>query len=172
MIPDHSEELPTVFESTEVEWLVGISSIRLNKFLERKLYGLRPSIKAGIGRGRRRLFSREDVFGIALVWWLFQAGLRSPVIQDVLDNLAGRKHASANTAAAKLEAGPARGLLIQRRQRTPADKRLPRCAVVLTRSESSAEAAEAIVRKDHTTIFVPTGALVLVLKDAMQDIGG
>lgn len=168
-MPDRSEKLPAVFESTEVERLVGISSIRLNKFLERKLYGLRPSIKAGIGRGRRRLFSQEDVFGIALVWWLFQTGLRSPVIQDVLDKLAGRKHASANMGAAKLEAGPGRGLLIQRQPRTPAKQRLPRTVVVLT---TPAASAEAILRKDHTSIFVPTGELILLLKDLMLDLMG
>lgn len=166
MISGHSQKLPTVFESAEVEWLVGISSIRLNKFLERKRYGLRPSIKAGIGRGRRRLFSLEDVFGVELVWRLFQAGLRSPVIQDVLDKLAGRKHATANMAAAKLEAGIDIGLLIQRHPRTSANKKLPRAAVALTRRLSE----QVDLQKDRTSIYIPTGLDRILLMDRMDDI--
>lgn len=59
--------------------------------------------------GSRRWFSKEDVFGVALVYWLFQAGLRAgsgkvrtSVIQNVLDEIVKKQNASANEAAKRL----------------------------------------------------------------------
>jgi DNA-binding transcriptional MerR regulator len=75
---------PVFFESVEVSEVVGIPPIYLNKLIERGKYGIVPSIRSGRGRGSRRLFSEEDVYGIALVWWLFEAGLRAEAIQDAL----------------------------------------------------------------------------------------
>ena len=71
---ESTTKMPLVFESRDVIRLVGISPVYLNKFVERGLYGIAPSERTGAGRGRRRLFTSEDVFGIALVWWLFEAG--------------------------------------------------------------------------------------------------
>ena len=58
------------------ERLVGITPIHLQNFVSRGAYGLRASVQSGKVRAQRRLFSREDVFGIALVWLLFESGLR------------------------------------------------------------------------------------------------
>jgi hypothetical protein len=93
---------PEVFDSSEVSGLVGIGSALLNKFVENGSYGIRPSIKSGQGRGGRRLFSSDDVLGIALVWWLFESGLRSGTIQIVLNSICGTKSGQANDAAKKL----------------------------------------------------------------------
>jgi hypothetical protein len=90
------------FESSDVENVVGISRNYLNKFIERELYGIVPSERMDVGRGRRRWFSRDDVFGIALVWWLFEAGLRSDVIKRILRDCFGQKDANANKAAYSL----------------------------------------------------------------------
>lgn len=75
---------PYVFETRNVIDFTGIPTTYLNKFIERRSFGIKPSIRKGAGQGRRRLFSDEDVLGIALVWSLFQAGLRSKVIGQVL----------------------------------------------------------------------------------------
>lgn len=165
-MPDHSEKLPAVFESTEVERLLGISSIRLNNFLERELYGLRPSIRSGRGRGKPRLFSQEDVFGIALAWWLFEAGLRSPVIQAVLDDLTGRKDASANIAAAKLANLPFDGGLLIQRQPRRADRRQQ------ARWKAAMLPTSIAILQEQIRIFIPIGQLLATLRDEMQRIGG
>jgi hypothetical protein len=75
---------PAFFDSSEVSKVVGIPPIFLNKLIERGKYGIVPSIRSGRGRGSRRLFSADDAYGIALVWWLFEAGLRADAIQDAL----------------------------------------------------------------------------------------
>ena len=59
------------------ERLVGISPIYLQNFVQRNSYGLRASIQPGKVREQRRFFSRDDVFGIALVWLLFESGLEA-----------------------------------------------------------------------------------------------
>src|SRR5215469_5367253 len=92
----------STYDSSEVSKLVGIGPILLNRFVERGMYGIRPSVRSGKGRGGRRLFSPDDVFGIALVWWLFESGLRSNVIQIVLDKICDAKTGGADQAAKKL----------------------------------------------------------------------
>jgi len=90
------------FDSSEVCELVGIGPLLLNKFVERKTYGIQPSVRSGKGRGGRRLFSPDDVFGIALVWWLFESGLRSSVIESILGQICGLAKGNASAAAKTL----------------------------------------------------------------------
>jgi hypothetical protein len=101
--------LPDVFESREVALLVGMSPIFLNRLVERELHGIKPSLRSEVDTGGRRWFSKEDLFGIGLVFWLFEAGLRAgsgkkrtSVIQKVLDEIVGKGNASANEAAQRL----------------------------------------------------------------------
>lgn len=96
--------MPTflTFESNEVCEVVGIGPILLNKFVERKTYGIEPSVRSGKGRGGRRLFSPDDVFGIALVWWFFESGLRSGVIQEILDQICAPAKGVSSEAVKKL----------------------------------------------------------------------
>lgn len=101
------------------ERLVGITPIYLQNFVSRGSYGLRASVKPGKVRAQRRLFSREDVFGIALVWLLFESGLRGDPMARVLNDLAGTKKGNANLAAKKLLESKADYLLVVRRPRTP-----------------------------------------------------
>jgi hypothetical protein len=74
-----------VFESRDVIRFTRIPATYLNKFLEHNR--IRASIRQGEGRGSRRLFTKQDVLGIALMWALFQTGLRSKVITEVLKAL-------------------------------------------------------------------------------------
>jgi hypothetical protein len=101
------------------ERLVGITPLYLNNFLQRGLFGLQPSVQSGKVRAKRRLFSQDDVFGIALVWLLFESGLRTDPIIRVLKDVAGTKEASANLAGRKLLKTEADYLLIVRQPRTP-----------------------------------------------------
>src|SRR2546423_1231726 len=65
---------PEIDAADICERLVGITPIYLQNFVQRGSYGLRASVQQGKRREKRRLFSREDVFGIALVWLLFESG--------------------------------------------------------------------------------------------------
>jgi len=101
------------------ERLVGIAPVYLQNFLQRRSYGLRSSVSPGKVRSQRRLFSTEDVYGIALVWELFESGLRGDPIARILNDVAGTKKADANKAAAKLRAGEVAYLLVFRTARHP-----------------------------------------------------
>ena len=107
-----------IFDSAEVSKAVGIRAIYLNTFIQRKKYGIEPSARSGEGRGKPRFFSEEDVCGIALVWWLFEGGLRSEAIQNVLNQICrGKKRATANEAALVLRESEADILAIMRQPR-------------------------------------------------------
>lgn len=107
-------------ESSEVAEMVGITPIYLNKFIERKHYGIKPSARWRKGRGGVRWFNADDVFGIALVWSLFESGLRRLVIERVLYDLA--KTTEANAAAKVLRESRAEYLVIRREIRSAASK--------------------------------------------------
>jgi hypothetical protein len=110
------------------ERLVGITPVYLQNFLGRGSYGLRSSVSPGIVRCQRRLFSTEDVYGIALVWELFESGLRGDPIARILKDIAGTKKADANKAAAKLLEDKIAYLLIFRTARRPS-KSIPKTPV-------------------------------------------
>jgi hypothetical protein len=108
------------FDSADIcERLVGITSTYLNNFLQRGQFGLKASIQSGQVRAKHRRFSREDVFGIALAWLLFEAGLRTDPIIRVLKEIAETKTANANAAAKKLLDLKADFLVICRLPRKP-----------------------------------------------------
>jgi hypothetical protein len=118
----NEKELPIVFESTDLTNLVGIQPLYLNKLFEREQFGITASVRTGKGRGSRRLFAAEDVFGIALVWWLFESGLRSLTIQYVLNQICGGPlHSRANDAARILLERENKMLVIERIPRTQKD---------------------------------------------------
>jgi len=73
-----------VFQATEIARIVGMPSARVSKFAETAAYGIKPSINSGGKQGTRRLYSQADLLKIAVAWWLYQGGLRAPVIHRVL----------------------------------------------------------------------------------------
>lgn len=107
-------------ESGEITRIVGIRINYLNKIVERELYGIQPSAKSGKGRGTRRWFTAKDVYGIALVWWLFESGLRTEVIKRVLRELGKGTKADANSAAEALQDSGAEYLVVKREIRSAA----------------------------------------------------
>jgi hypothetical protein len=106
------------YGSTDVAGFVGIQPTLVNKFIERDQYGVVASVQSG-GRGKERIFSENDVYGIALVHWLFESGLRSDAIQFVLNQICGgRRESRANDAAARLMELGAEVLTVTREPRT------------------------------------------------------
>ena len=107
-----------LFGSMDVARLVGIQPALINKFIERHQYGIAASVQTG-ERGKERRFGEQDVYGIALVYWLFESGLRSDSIQFVLNQICDRHlDSKANDAAAKLLGRKAEVLVVSRQPRT------------------------------------------------------
>ena len=114
--------MSTDIDSADIcERLVGITPTYLQNFIapHRELFGLTASVQSGKVRKKRRRFSRDDVFGIALVWLLFESGLRTDPIERVLKDVAGTKKGNANIAAKTLLESQADHLLIIRKPRIP-----------------------------------------------------
>jgi DNA-binding transcriptional MerR regulator len=156
------------FDSNEVCELVGIGPLLLNKFVERKTYGIQPSVRRGKGRGGRRLFSPDDVLGIALVWWLFESGLRSNVIQTVLDEICRGDRGIADQAAKKLIQKKIRVVRIQTQpRRENPNVKMPRYLIFLIAEEKSN-----IARPISIVLKIPVGHLYLVLVDKLKKLTG
>lgn len=155
------------FESSEVTELVGVKPIYLNKFVERRLYGVTPSVRTGRGRGRRRRFSEEDLRGIALVWWLFESGLRSQTIQFVLNQICdGRLKSAASAASKRLIERKAQFLVIRRHPRWSHQQNLkhPRQSVE-TLDSAKAEPSSTEV---ESVLVIPIGRLFSVLRENIE----
>jgi hypothetical protein len=123
------QDIPQVYETRDIIGLLQVEPNFLNKLVERRLYGIKPSIKAGRNRGSRRWFSRADVLGIAFVWWLFQAGVRAgagrareSIVQAVIDEVCGKPGSTANKAA-KLISDLTKMLVIVRQPHVPKPSR-------------------------------------------------
>jgi hypothetical protein len=157
-----------VLGSTEVASLVGIQATLLNKFVERKQYGIEASIRqAGGGRGKERLFGEADVYGIALVHWLFESGLRSDVIQRALNQLCGsRLDSTTNDAAEALIKQEADMLVVTRQPRSSGSAKLP---PQTTRMCDAGEAAQLVRGTTGSSLVLPIGNL---FKGLRKELGG
>jgi hypothetical protein len=138
------------------ERLVGITPIYLQNFVSRGSYGLKASAKPGKVREQRRVFSRDDVFGIALVWLLFESGLRGDPIARVLNDVAGTKKANANLAAKKLLQSKTEYLRILRTPRGPTKSPSGKPAQE-TRIITQAEASEPRPWNQGIELLIPVG---------------
>src|ERR1700682_3511511 len=108
-----SSKLTPQIDAADIsERLVGITPVYLQNFLQRGSYGLRSSVSPGKVRSQRRLFSTEDVYGIALVWLLFESGLRGDPIARILNDVAGTRKPDANKSAEALRNSTSDYLLV------------------------------------------------------------
>jgi hypothetical protein len=162
---------PNVFESVELMSLIGIDLTHLNKLIERGQYGIKPSVRTGRGRGRRRLFSKEDALGAALAWWLFETGLRSAVIQYVLNQVCGgHLESTANDAARILIENEAKTLAITRLPRTAKDlKRVRPVQMVHFYDESKVAQLMETTTTAAIVLVIPVGKLFSILNKAMEE---
>jgi hypothetical protein len=162
------KDFPIVLESAEVVKVVGISPIQLNKFVERRSYGIAPSYRAGKGRGSRRRFREHDVYGVALVWWLFEAGLRKQTIQYVLNKICGHtKSAKASDAAKILSDKETEMLAVKREPRRAGDKReYPKQEVFLVDWSEANHLVESTVTA--SVLFIPIADRFEKLRDEMR----
>jgi hypothetical protein len=156
---------PVSFGIMDVARMVGIQPTLLNKFIQREKYGIEASVQPGKGQGRERLFGVKDVFGIALVYWLFESGLRSESIQYVLNQICGGKlHSSANDAASNALRHSNDMLVISREPRSGYEKYPEQNTRLVDRAE-----AARIVRENATgsTLVIPVRSLFANLQEKM-----
>lgn len=160
---------PLVFETLDVVELVGIQQIYLNKCIERDQFGIQASVRTGKGRGKRRLFSQEDLWGVALVWWLFESGLRSATIQFVLNQICGGHLGSrANDAARTLLDRQTKVLAIEREPRDAKDTgEHPKQRVELVDETDAAQLVRGA--SAQTVLVIPVGNLFLGVRKAIED---
>jgi hypothetical protein len=155
-----SEKIEPEIDAADIcERLVGITSVYLNNFLQRGLFGLMASVQAGKLREKRRRFSREDAFGIALVWLLFESGLRTDPTIRVLKDIVGSDKASANAnrAAKKLLESKADYLVISRQPRMPTKKPLDKPGQTV-RVAGRSEVAEMLAQYPASELLlIPVG---------------
>jgi hypothetical protein len=143
------------------ERLVGITPLYLNNFLQRKTYGLTASIQPGEVRATRRLFSEEDVYGIALAWMLFECGLRTQAIRRILKKLRGTTMANANKTAALLLQSQAEYIVVMREPRRPKGATEPEVTVkTATKTELT----------DLVTSSPSANVLIVPIKAKFDDI--
>jgi DNA-binding transcriptional MerR regulator len=157
------------FESGEVVEIVGVRAFYLNKFIERNLYGIRPSRRAGVVRKRRRQFTEDDVFGIALVWWLFESGFRAEVIARVLREISHSRKAEASTAARLLRQQMAHSLVVVREPRrdgTSSNKPVQNVELL----DEAGTLRRVKENAFETLCIVPIGPLLLNLSAKMNNI--
>jgi hypothetical protein len=160
---------PLSFGVMDIARLVGIQPTLLNKFIQRGKYGIRASASTETRprRGKERHFAREDVYGIALVYWLFESGLRSEAIQYVLNQICnGRLHSHARDAASKVPRRPNDMLVIAREPRMGYAKYPAQSVDFL-----DARFVAAIVNENQTGLYlvIPVGRLYASLREQMED---
>jgi hypothetical protein len=156
-----------LIESSDItERLVGITANYLNIFIQRELYGIKPSVQKGKLRQQRRLFSEEDVFGIALAWMLFESGLRTQAIRRVMKEVAGTKAANAKAAAKVLLESEAEYIVVEREARKPKGKTEPEPKI----STASHMDLREIVSRNRTAnvLLVPIGAKFETIKKLLE----
>jgi len=90
---------PIAYPSAMVVELVGITPIYLNALVHRRLYGIKASLSDRLPEGKARIFDEGDVLGIALVWALFQSGLRTQQIRAILNQIGNTREADAKHTA-------------------------------------------------------------------------
>jgi hypothetical protein len=73
-----------IFQMRDVAKLLKANRFTLNRLMLR--CDIETSVGSRAGRGSRILFAIEDVCRLALAYWLFRSGLRTPAIKNALAN--------------------------------------------------------------------------------------
>jgi hypothetical protein len=76
---------PIFFATLQLAKLLKANRFTLNRLMLR--CKIEPSFGSRSGRGSRLFFTVEDASKLALAYWLFRCGLRSPAIKGVLDDV-------------------------------------------------------------------------------------
>ena len=160
-----SSNPPNLFESWHVtDVIVGIPALYLNMFLKRKLYGITASVSGRRGTKSSRRFDEDSVFGIALVWMLFESGLRTEPIRRILNEIAENTRADAIEAAQVLLSAQVSYLVIIRELRNQGHE-----ALKVTSAEWKEEIAEFVADNPAASVQVfPVGQMFAEIEGRME----
>lgn len=114
-------------------------------------------------QSHKKHLSVEDVYGIALVWELFESGLRAEPVEQILNDVARTKKADANKAAAKLLENKTAYLLLFRRSRRPA-KSIAKTPIQIVKPVTEEEFATFLRKRPHE------GGQVIAVGEKFADI--
>jgi len=155
------------FGIEQVAEMLGTSQVRLNKL--GAIASITASVDKGGIQGKRRHFSVQDVCGLGLALWLWQAGLRGSAISDVMGHKVSQGLMSNLISLARIKReAERRRLLVAVNFRRPA-KGHPRAkrhyeAVWLT---ETLEHPKSKLRRS-SGVVVPVGELLHLLAKALE----
>jgi len=86
LLPDATFKIAS-FGTGEVAKILGVPIWRLQKFLDSPKYHLSPAGKLGEGLGSRRVFTREDVYRLALASRLVMDGFAAKFVGSLLEQI-------------------------------------------------------------------------------------
>jgi MerR HTH family regulatory protein len=78
------------FSTGEAAEVLKMPIWRLQKFLDLKSYPLWPTAQLGRGKGKRRMFSKEDLYRVAIADFLLKDGFTPKVVAEVLQMIEDR----------------------------------------------------------------------------------
>jgi len=78
------------FSSGEAAEVLKMPIWRLQKFLDLESYPLWPTAQLGRGKGKRRMFSKEDLYRVAIADFLLKDGFTPKVVAEVLQMIEDR----------------------------------------------------------------------------------
>jgi hypothetical protein len=73
------------FPAGEVATILGVPMWRLQKFIDSPQYKFSPEGKLGKGQGSRRVFTREDIYRVALAARLVEDGFAAKFVGSILE---------------------------------------------------------------------------------------
>ncbi len=76
---------PEGFPAGEVAEILGVPVWRLQKFIDSPQYNFSPEGKLGQGQGSRRVFTREDIYRVALAARLVKDGFAAKFVGSILE---------------------------------------------------------------------------------------
>jgi hypothetical protein len=117
------------------------------------------------------LFGEEDVYGIALVHLLFESGLRSDVIQRVLNQICKKLDSEANDAARRIMERDADVVVVCREPRTGAsgNRTGPTLPAQTTALYGAKDVAQIATPQTGSILIIRVGK---VLKELHTKLGG
>jgi hypothetical protein len=75
------------FPAGEVAKILGVPMWRLQKFIDSPQYRFSPEGKLGRGQGSRRVFTRQDIYRVALAAQLVEDGFAAKFVGSVLEQI-------------------------------------------------------------------------------------
>lgn len=74
-----------IFEQSDVAEILGFQKNRVKNWTSGRPFNLQPSVRNSLGKGSRKLFSREDVYCFMLIKEMNDIGIPVPVVREFVE---------------------------------------------------------------------------------------